>query len=181
MFNEPLILSLCGVVRERLLPCRVVVGWMDCIVYTDYVQPLSRYSLTFLASSFCFDLRKCFWLVFLSFPLLFRHAFFLPFFFFFFFNLWTFCTRLLACLIRAAILHFSFRLHLFEVVSAVLFLSFGVSCLLAWLGQPFFVCYQHLWFGLSFFATGLLLLLFVCLILSQAFVYSFFLTRPFLL
>jgi len=26
MFNEPLILSLCGVVRERLLPCRVVVG-----------------------------------------------------------------------------------------------------------------------------------------------------------
>ena len=25
MFNEPLILSLCGVVRERLLPCRVVV------------------------------------------------------------------------------------------------------------------------------------------------------------
>ena len=31
---------------------------------------------------------------------------------------------------------------------------FGVSCLLAWLGQPFFVCHQHLWFGLSFFATG---------------------------
>ena len=26
MFNEQLILSLCGVVRERLLPCRVVVG-----------------------------------------------------------------------------------------------------------------------------------------------------------
>ena len=41
------------------------------------------------------------------------------------------------------------------MVSAVLFLSFGVSCLLAWLGQPFFVCYQHLWFGLSFFATGI--------------------------
>ena len=36
------------------------------------------------------------------------------------------------------------------MVSAVLFLSFGVSCLLAWLGQPFFVCHQHLWFGLSF-------------------------------
>ena len=36
-----------------------------------------------------------------------------------------------------------------------LFLSFGVSCLLAWLGQPFFVCHQHLWFGLSFFATGI--------------------------
>ena len=26
MFNEPLMLSLCGVVRERVLPCRVVVG-----------------------------------------------------------------------------------------------------------------------------------------------------------
>ena len=32
-----------------------------------------------------------------------------------------------------------------------MFLSFGGSCLLDWLGQPFFVCYQHLWFGLSFF------------------------------
>jgi len=31
-----------------------------------------------------------------------------------------------------------------------LFLSFGVSCLLAGLGQPFFVCHQLLWFGLSF-------------------------------
>ena len=39
MFNEPLILSLCGVVRERLLPCRVAVGWMDRVVYTDYVYP----------------------------------------------------------------------------------------------------------------------------------------------
>ena len=48
-----------------------------------------------------------------------------------------------------------------------LFLSFGVSCLLAWLGQPFFVCHQHLlfslfflchrhlWSALSFFATGI--------------------------
>ena len=43
----------------------------------------------------------------------------------------------------------------FEVVSAVLFLSFGVSCLRDWLEQPFFVCHQHLWFGLSFFATGI--------------------------
>ena len=41
------------------------------------------------------------------------------------------------------------------MVSAVLFLLFGVSCLLAWLGQPFFVCHEHLWFGLSFFATGI--------------------------
>ena len=44
----------------------------------------------------------------------------------------------------------------FKVVSAVsVFLSFGGSCLLDWLGQPFFVCHQHLWFGLSFFATGI--------------------------
>ena len=41
------------------------------------------------------------------------------------------------------------------MVQAVLFLSFGVSCLLAWLGQPFFVYHQCLWFGLSFFATGI--------------------------
>ena len=41
------------------------------------------------------------------------------------------------------------------MVSAVLFLSFGVSCLLAGFGQPFFVCHQHLWFGLSFFDTGI--------------------------
>ena len=49
----------------------------------------------------------------------------------------------------------------FEGVSAVLFLSFGVSYLLAWLGQPFFVCHQHLWFGLSFFATGICGLFFI--------------------
>ena len=42
-----------------------------------------------------------------------------------------------------------------EVVSAVLFLSFGVICLLAWLGQPYLVCHQHLWFVLSFFATAI--------------------------
>ena len=58
-----------------------------------------------------------------------------------------------------------------------LFLSFGVSCLLAWLGQPIFVCHQHLWFGLSFFATGIYGLFFLSL--PQAFVYSLFLSRPF--
>ena len=42
-----------------------------------------------------------------------------------------------------------------EVVSAVLFLSFGVICLLAWLGQPYLVCHQHLWSVLSFFATAI--------------------------
>ena len=39
MFNETSHFSLCGVVRERLLPCRVAVGSMGCIVYTDYVYP----------------------------------------------------------------------------------------------------------------------------------------------
>ena len=66
----------------------------------------------------------------------------------------------------------------FEVVSAVLFLSFGVSCLLAWLEQPFFVCHQHMWCGLSFFATGICGLFFLSL--PQAFVNNFFLSRPFL-
>ena len=45
------------------------------------------------------------------------------------------------------------------MVSAVLFLSFGVSCLLDGLGKPFFVCHHHLSFALS---------------LPQAFVVSFF-------
>ena len=61
------------------------------------------------------------------------------------------------------------------------------------LGQPFFVCHQHLWFGLSFFVIGICGLFFLSFFLSfffffffffflsQAFVYSFFLTRPFLL
>ena len=50
----------------------------------------------------------------------------------------------------------------FEVVSAVLFLSFGVSCLLAWLGQPFFVCHQHLWFGLSLLQAFVVGSFFLC-------------------
>ena len=37
-------------------------------------------------------------------------------FFVLFFKSLVYCTRLLACLIRAAILHFSFRLHLSSVV-----------------------------------------------------------------
>ena len=55
------------------------------------------------------------------------------------------------------------------------------------LGHPLFVCHQHLWFGLSFFATGISGLFFFFFFffffsfLSQAFVYSFFLTWPFLL
>ena len=83
MFNEPLILSLCGVVRERLLPCRVVVGLMDCIVYTDYVYS-AFVSLLADISCLLFLFRKCCF-VFLSFPLLFHHAALLKKFFFFFF------------------------------------------------------------------------------------------------
>ena len=107
MFNEPLILSLCGVVRERLLPCRVVVGLMDCIVYADYVYP-AFVSLFADISCLLFLFRKCCF-VFLSFPLLFHHAALS----FLSLAYWPFRNRLLACLIRAAILHFSFRLHLF--------------------------------------------------------------------
>ena len=66
----------------------------------------------------------------------------------------------------------------FEVVSTVLFLSFGVSCLLAQLVQPFFICHLHLWFGLSFFTIGICGLFFHSL--PQAFVYGVFLSRPFL-
>ena len=36
MFNEA---AHSVFVRERLLPCRVVVGSVGCIVYTDYVYP----------------------------------------------------------------------------------------------------------------------------------------------
>ena len=41
MFNETAHSFLCVVVRERLLPCRVVVTakWVQCIVYTDCVYP----------------------------------------------------------------------------------------------------------------------------------------------
>ena len=59
-------------VRERLLPCRVAVGSMGCIVYTDYVYP--AFDLL-LADIFCllFLFRKwvfCFFCVcfFLFFP-----------------------------------------------------------------------------------------------------------------
>ena len=54
MLTSPLILSLCGVVRERLLPCRVVVTakWVVSCTRITCIQPLSRCSLTLLASSF---------------------------------------------------------------------------------------------------------------------------------
>ena len=62
------------------------------------VQPLSRCTHTVLASSFFF------------FPLF---SSTMRFYLFFPLAYWPFRTRLLACLIWAAILHFSFRLHLF--------------------------------------------------------------------
>ena len=113
MFNEPLILSLYGVVRERLLPWRVVVTAKRVASCTRItcIQPLSRCSLTLIASSF-------FWesvVVFSLFPPSFSPCV-LPFFIFFLFLSLVYCpfrTRLLACLIRAAILYFSCRLHLF--------------------------------------------------------------------
>ena len=115
MFNETAH-SLCGVVRQRLLPCRVVViaKWVISCTRIRCIQPLSRCSLTLLASSFFSESVVVFSLFF---PLLFHHFFYFFLFQFVFFNIslayWLFRTRLLACLIRAAILHFSCRLHLF--------------------------------------------------------------------
>ena len=106
--TRPLILSLCGVVRERLLPCRVVVTakWVVSCTRITCVQPLSRCSLTLLASSFFLESVVVVFSVFsppfspcvLSFLSL---------------VYWPFRIRFLACLIRAAILYFSCRLHLF--------------------------------------------------------------------
>ena len=115
MFNEPLILSLCGVVRERLLPCLVVVGLMDCIVYTDYVYS-AFVSLLADISCLLFLFRKCSFSLFSSsFPPCGS----------FFFCLWLIGHFVTACLIRAAILHFFFRLHLFtpDTLSSVVLIS----------------------------------------------------------
>ena len=53
MFNETAH-SLCGVVRERLLPCRVAVTakWVVSCTWITCIQTLSLCSLTLLASSF---------------------------------------------------------------------------------------------------------------------------------
>ena len=46
-------LSLCGVVREHLLPSRVVTAkWVVSCTRITCIQPLSRCSLTLLTSSF---------------------------------------------------------------------------------------------------------------------------------
>ena len=71
MFNET---AHSVFVRERLLPCPVVVGSMGCIVYTDYVYPAF---VPLLADIFCllFLFKKVlffvFCLLFLFFPFFF--------------------------------------------------------------------------------------------------------------
>ena len=58
MFNET---AYSVFVREHLLPCRVAVGSMCCIVYTDYVYPAFDPLLTDI-SCLLFLLRK--WVLF---------------------------------------------------------------------------------------------------------------------
>ena len=73
MFNET---AHSVFVRERLLPCRVVVGSMGCIVYTDYVYPAFDPLLADI-SCLLFPFRKFF--VLFCFVC---SSFFFPFFFF---------------------------------------------------------------------------------------------------
>ena len=88
------------------LPCRVVVTakWVVSCTRITCIQPLSRCSLTLLASSFVSESVVVFSLYSPSFSPCVLSFFFLVY--------WPFRTRLLACLIRAAILYFS-CLHLF--------------------------------------------------------------------
>ena len=103
---RPLILSLYGVVHERLLPCRVVVTakWVVSCTRITCIQPLSCCSLTLLASSL-FSESGVLSLFSPSFSPCVLSLLSLVY--------WPFGTRLLACLIRAAIMSFSCRLHLF--------------------------------------------------------------------
>ena len=91
-------------------------------MYTDYMQPLFCCSLTLLASSFFSESV----VVVFHFPFLFHHAFFhllsLAY--------WPFCTRLLASLIRAAILYFSCRLHCLHPDALIVIGSPVISVLL---------------------------------------------------
>ena len=68
--------SLCGVVRERLLPCRVVATakWVVSCTRITFIQTLSRCSLTLLASSFFSESVVVFSLFFLFFFTM--HSFF---------------------------------------------------------------------------------------------------------
>ena len=89
MFNET---ADSVFVRERILPCRVVVGSMGCIVYTDYVYPafvplLADFScLLFLFRKFLFFfsfLKILFLFLFFFPPLLSHHALYFGCFLFF--------------------------------------------------------------------------------------------------
>ena len=75
MFNETAHSFFVWVVREHLLPCRVIVTakWVESCTRIMCIQPLSHCSLTLLASSFSF--QKVLLLFCLCF--LFHHAFFL--------------------------------------------------------------------------------------------------------
>ena len=101
--------------------------------------------------------------------------------------------QLFACLIRAAIFRLppafvvcSFFLCHRHLWSGLSFFATGI-CGLVFLSLPlafvvcsFFLCHWHLWSGLSFFVTGICSLFFPCFLsLPQAFVYNFFLSRPF--
>ena len=98
----------------------VTAKWVVSCTRITCIQPLSRCPLTFPAS---FLFRK--------FVSLFSTI--SSFFSFLSLAYWPFRTRLLACLIRAAI----FRLP---------------SAFVVW---SFFLCHRHLWSVLSFFATGI--------------------------
>ena len=105
MFNEPAhsFFVWGSLWASVALLCCHSAKWVVSCTRIMCIQPLSCCSLTCLASSFFSES------VFLSFPLLFHHAFFLV-----SGVLAISCrTHLLACLIRASILHFSFCLHLF--------------------------------------------------------------------
>ena len=109
MFNET---SHSFFVWGRLLPCHVVTAkWVVSCSRITCVQPLSRCSLTLLASSFFLESVV---VVFSLFSPSFSPC--VLFFSFLSWIYWPFRTRLLACLIRAAILYFSCRLHLFTSV-----------------------------------------------------------------
>ena len=90
-----------------LLPCHVVVTskWVVSCTQITCIQPLSHCSLTLFASSFFSESVVVFSLFSPSFSPCVLSFLSLVY--------WPFCTLLLACLIRAAILYFFCHLHLF--------------------------------------------------------------------
>ena len=104
--TRPLILSLfVSVFCPAVL---LSAQWVVSCTRITCIQPLTRFSLTFRASPFFEESGFCLFVVplFFSFsPFLSHHVFFLFY--------WPFRTRLIACLVRAAVLPLSFCLHLF--------------------------------------------------------------------